>query len=227
MRGKQMTDYLSTPGRVLFPEYPALGKMYEREVDGLTDAQLDARRPKKSWGAWSIREQVSHTAYVNYRWFLDNWGKTLFAENLPRDPALFDTGGADRLMDPARFHGLPDLLAAAKDGFDLAWEILDRETLGSMREKVRSRRIPPSSKWPSGDTQRAWAENSIKIHPAGYWQDENDPNLFHQDLEYTFRHVLWEAYAHLKTIQAHKKALGLPPRNEIPLVGYLKILTWE
>ncbi len=222
-----MTDDLSTPGRLLFPEYPTLGGMYERETAGLTEAQLDTRQPEKSWGAWSIRDQVSHTAYVNYRWFLDIWGETLFGDNFPRDRSIIDTGGADRLLDPARFHALPDLLAAAKDGFDLASEILEGKTLGSMREKTFSRRIPADARWDSGDTRRAWAENSLKIHPAGYLKDENDPGLFHQDLEYTFRHVLWEAYAHLKTIQAHKKALGLPLKNEIPEVGYLKILTWE
>jgi hypothetical protein len=222
-----MTDDLSTPGRVLFPEYPTLGGMYEREVDGLTEEQLDTRQPEKSWGAWSIRDQVSHIAFASYRWFLDIWGETLFGDDFPRDRSLIDTGGADRLMDPARFHELPDLLAAAKDGFDLAWEILEGEALGSLREKSFSRRIQADAKWDSGDTRRAWAENSLKIPPAGYGQDENDPDVFHHDLEYTFRHVIWEAYAHLKTIQAHKKALGLPPRNEIPEIGYMKILTWE
>ncbi len=223
-----MTEDLSTPGRLLFPEYPSLAGMYEREVRGLTQGQLDTRQPEKSWGKWSIREQVSHTAYVNYRWFLDNWGEILFGKNFPRDPSLTDTGGRDRLMNPDRFHELPDLLAAAKDGFSLGWEILERETLGSMRKKIKSRQIPKDTRWPSGDTLRDWTENVLlKVHPTGYWRDKNNPDLFHYDLEYTFRHVLWESYAHLKTIQEHKKALGLPIRNEIPEVGYLKILNWE
>ena len=171
---------------------------------------------------------VSHTAFVNYRWFLDNWGTILFGEHLPRDPSLFDTGGTDRLMDPSRFHEIPDLLAAAMDGFNLAWEILEGETLGSLRMKTKSRRIPRDARWPSGDTLRNWTENVLlKVHPTGYWRDDNDPDLFHFDLEYTFRHVLWEAYAHLKTIQAHKKMFALEPQNEIPEVGYLKILKWE
>ena len=111
-----MTDDLSTPGRLLFPEYPTLGGMYERETTGLTEAQLDTRQPEKSWGAWSIRDQVSHIAFTSHRWFLDIWGETLFGDNFPRDRSIIDTGGADRLLDPARFHELPDLLVAAKDG---------------------------------------------------------------------------------------------------------------
>ena len=38
---------------------------------------------------------------------------------------------------------------------------------------------------------REWTENvTIKTHPTGFWRDETDPDLFHYDLEYTFRHVL-------------------------------------
>lgn len=221
-------ENLSTPGRSLFPEYPKLAGMYEQEVDGLTREQLHRRRPERNWGQWSIREQVSHVAFVSYRWFLYFWGKALFGEELPRDIALADAGGADRMMNPERFHGMADLLAALRDGFDLAWEILADETLGSLREKEQTRRAPPNERWPSGDSMRDWTENvMIKVHPSGYWRDEKDPDLFHYNLEFTFRHVLWEAYAHLKTIQMHKRADGLAPRVTVPDVGYLTILTWE
>ena len=223
-----MSDDLSTPGRDLFPEYPQIHLMYAREVRGLTDEQVDTLQPEKSWGTWSIRQQVNHIAFAHYRWFLRNWGEALFGGRLPRDESLLDTGGADRLIDPKRFHEMPDLLAAVKDAADLAWEILGNETLGSMREKVQSRRIPSDHRWPSGDGLREWTENvTLKSHSRGFWKDDTDPELFHYDLEYPFLHVLWEAYAHLKTIQAHKKAMGLPPVNDIPEVGYLKVLKWE
>jgi len=224
-----VTEDPATPGQALFPDYPYLAGMYRTEIEGLTEAQLDRTRPEKSWGAWSIRTQVSHMAYVNYRWFLENWGETLFGKDLPRDPAVFDTGGADRTLDPARFRDVSDLLFVLSDGFALAWEILGRETRGSLRAKVLSRRIPPDRAWPSGDRPRAWTENVLlKVHPGGYWRDETDPDLFHFHLEQTFRHVLWEAYAHLRTIQAHKEAEGLDFR--VPLdetVGYLSVLEWE
>ena len=224
-----MADDLSTPARQLFPGYPSLPGMYAREVEGLTEAQLDRARPEKSWGKWSIRRQVSHMAYVNYRWFLGNWGPILFGQRPPRDMSLADTGGADRMLDPKRFRGLPILLGRLKDGCDLAWEILGGETLGSLREKVYSRRFVPGQPWPSGDSPRAWLENTmLKAHPRGVWIDPKDPGLVHYDLECTFRHVLWEGYAHLRTIQAHKREEGL--KIEVPLdpgVGYLKVMRWE
>ena len=224
-----MAEDLSTPGRELFPGLPSLPGMYAREVEGLSEAQLDRARPEKSWGQWSIRQQVSHMAFVNYRWFLGNWGPILFGDKPPRDITLADTGGADRMMDPRRFHGLPGLLDALRDGCGLAWEILGGETLGSLREKVYSRRFASNQPWPSGDSPRAWLENTmLKAHPRGVWIDEKDSGLVHYDLECTFRHVLWEGHAHLRTIQAHKQEEGLPAAVPLdPRVGYLRVLRWE
>jgi hypothetical protein len=223
-----MSGDSSTPGRALFPEYHRIHGMYEREVEGLTDGQMDTLQPEKSWGIWPIRRQVSHIASVHYRWFLQTWGETLFGENPPRDISLTDTGGTDRYLDPKRFHEMPDLLTALKDATALALEILGGETLGSLREKTLTRRIDPNDTFATGENRLEWTKNvTLKAHSSGYWQDENDPGLFHFDLEYTFRHILWEAYAHLKTIQAHKKAMGLGVRVDIPEVGYLKYLKWE
>ena len=67
----------------------------------------------------------------------------------------------------------------------------------------------------------------MKAHPGCFRQDETDPTLFHYNLEFTFRHVLWEGFAHLKTIQAHKQAMNLPLFNNLPEEGYLKFLKWE
>ncbi len=50
----------SRPASEMFPEYALLPGMYAREVEGLAREQLDAKRPGRSWGLWSIREQVSH-----------------------------------------------------------------------------------------------------------------------------------------------------------------------
>jgi hypothetical protein len=61
-----MKNDLGTPGKSLFPEYFHIPAMYAEEVKGLTDAQADRIRPEKSWGHWSIRTQVSHSAWVCY-----------------------------------------------------------------------------------------------------------------------------------------------------------------
>lgn len=219
----------SRPAPEIFPEYASLPEMYGREVEGLTGEQLDKKQPGKSWGLWSIREQVSHMGFVNYRWFLQVWGKSLFGEELPRPKSLYDTGGADRLLDPGRFHEIDDLLAAYEDGCRLALDILKNETLESLREKTKERVVPRNYEWPSGDRYIDWLENVVlKIHPDGFWRDEKKDNVFHYNLEWTFRHVLWEGYAHLKTIQAHKQAQGIEAKIALDEgVGYLAALTWE
>jgi len=99
-----MSDVLTIPEQKVFPEYPEVPGMVEREIQGLTDGQLGTTHPEKSWGAWSIRQQVSHITYAHYRWFLDICDTTLFDDNPPRDKTLIDTGGANRLMDPKQFH---------------------------------------------------------------------------------------------------------------------------
>jgi hypothetical protein len=223
-----MSDDLSTPGRELFPEYPRIHGMYAREVEALTDEQVDLVQPEKSWGVWPIRRQVSHIAFAHYRSYLATWGEVLFTGNLPRDPSIAEPGELERALDPKRFHEMNDLLAALEDATALGWETLGGETLGSMREKIQPRRIPHDARWTLGDGLREWTENvTLKIHPTGFWRDESDPDLFHFDLEYTFRHLLWESHAHLKNIQAHKLALGLPAQAKIPETGYVKILRWD
>ena len=219
----------SRPATEIFPEYALLPEMYAREVEGLTGEQLDKKQPGKSWGLWSIREQVSHMGYVNYRWFLQVWGKSLFGEDLPRPKSLYDTGGADRLLDPERFHEIGDLLAAYEDGCRLALDILKNETPESLREKTKTREVPRNYEWPSGDRYIDWLEKVVlKIHPDGFWRDEKKDNVFHYNLEWTFRHVLWEGLAHLKTIQAHKQAQGIEAKTTLDEgVGYLAALTWE
>ena len=219
----------SKPATEIFPEYALLPEMYALEVEGLIDEQLDLKQPGKSWGIWSIREQVSHMGYVNYRWFLEVWGKSLFGEELPRLKSLYDTGGADRLLDPERFHEIGDLLTAYEDGCRLALDILKNETLESLRGKTKQREVPRDYRWPSGDRYIDWLENVVlKVHPDGFWRDENRDDLFHYNLEWTFRHVLWEAYAHLKTIHAHKQAQGIEVKAALDeSVGYLVALTWE
>ena len=217
------------PAAEIFSEYIRLPEMYACEVENLTGEQLDLKQPDKSWGRWSIREQISHMGYVNYRWFLQVWGESLFGENLPRPKSLYDTGGADRLLNPERFHEMNDLIAAYEDGCRLASDILSNETLESLRGKIKQREVPRNYEWPSGDRHIDWIENVVlKTHPDGFWRDKNKDNVFHYNLEWTFRHVLWEGFAHLKTIQMHKQAQKI--KTKIALddgVGYLAALTWD
>ena len=223
-----MTAGLSASALSVFPEYGALHAMFAREVEGLPEALIEKRRPGKSWGEWSIREQVSHSAWIFYLFFLNLCAGTLFPGGLPRDKSLADTGGADRMLDPARFPAIADAMDALEDGCAIAREVLGRETVGSLREKTVPRPIPGDRRWANGERVADYFENLVlPAHPDGFRLDENNPELYHQSLESVFRHILWEAYVHLKTIQEHKKAEGLTPVVDVPEVGYIPMLEWE
>jgi hypothetical protein len=206
-----------------------LPETFRAEVRGLTEEQLDRQRMDKSWGHWSIRIQVSHVAWLPYLHFLGFWGETLFGNNLPRDIELFYAGGADRMLDPKKFQTMDEIFVAFDDSFALAREILAGETLGSLREKVLSREVSLEMTWVTGENVREYIEGLVlPAHPDGYWKDENNPDLFYQTLETAFRHIPWEAYAHLKTIQMHKREEGMPPVNSFPEdEGYIPRLVWE
>ena len=74
----EITD--STPARALFPEYWSIENQARAEVKGMTDAQLDWTSPQWAWSEWSVRQNLSHTGSVFYRWMLERWGETLFPD---------------------------------------------------------------------------------------------------------------------------------------------------
>ena len=125
---------------------------------------------------------------------------------------------------------IQDLIGVMRDSFALAWEVLGAETIESIRDSRNiTERAPKGMMRPgTGEDVRKWRENvTLKAHRTGVWIDPEDTELFHFNLEYTFRHMLWEAYAHLKTIQMHKIEEGLEPLVQIPQAGYITVLNWE
>jgi hypothetical protein len=74
----QQIVYDDAPGSVLSPEYPMLYDWVAREVEGLTEAQLDFSSNRWAWAEWSIRRQLSHMAFAIYMWLLVRWGNVLF-----------------------------------------------------------------------------------------------------------------------------------------------------
>lgn len=219
---------LDAPARDIFPEFNTIYRLFEDEARGLPAEALARRRPEKGWGGWSISEQVSHTAWIPYLVFCVIWREVLFGGEEPPHLDRAETGGADRMLDPARFHEMPDLLGALKDGFGLGWEILGRETLGSMRGKSLARDVNPGRAWASGERVIDYFERLVvPAHKVGLKRDENDPYVFHQTLECAMRHIIWEALVHLKTIQMHKAAEGLPTGPPAPEEGYAALLEWD
>ena len=215
--------------RALFPEFPQVVDLYETETRGLPEETLLRTREEKSWGLWSIRDQVSHVASLPYRWLLIRWGAILFGDALPRDKKLFERFDG-RMMKDEYYPQIQDLIGVMRDSFTLAWEVLGSETTESIRDgRNITERVPHGMIRPgTGEDVRRWRENvTLKAHRTGVWIDPEDTELFHFNLEYTFRHMLWEAYAHLKTIQMHKKEERLEPLAQIPQEGYLLVLKWE
>ena len=215
--------------RALFPEFPQVVELYAQEIDGLPEEILERVREEKSWGLWSIRDQVSHVASLPYRWLLIRWGDILFGDHLPRDKELLERFDG-RMMKNEYCPQIQYLIDVMRDSFALAWEVLGAETTESIRDERKiSERVPHGMIRPgTGEDVRKWRENvTLKAHRTGVWIDPNDTELFHFNLEYTFRHMLWEAYAHLKTIQMHKKEEHIEPLVNIPQDGYISVLRWD
>ncbi len=223
---------MENPGnsaRSLFSEIPQVADLYVKETLDLPEETLRRTRPEKSWGLWSIRDQVSHVASLPYRWLLVRWGEILFGDAPPRGREVCERFDG-RMMKEEYYPQIQSLIDVMRDSFALAWEVLGAESPASLRDGRKiSERVPPHAQRPgSGENLRQWRENvTLKAHRTGVWIDPADRDLFHFNLEYTFRHILWEAYAHLNTIQMHKKAEGLAVVVEVPQGGYLPILTWE
>ena len=116
--------------RALFPEFPQVVELYAQEIDGLPEEILERVREEKSWGLWSIRDQVSHMASLPYRWLLIRWGDILFGDHLPRDKKLLERFDG-RMMKNEYCPQIQDLIDVMRDSFALAWEVLGAETTES------------------------------------------------------------------------------------------------
>ncbi len=215
--------------RALFPAYPQVVELFTQETLDLREATLLRRREEKAWGLWSIQDQVSHVASLPYRWLLVRWGAVLFGDDLPRETKLLDRFD-DRMMKREYYPKIQGLINVMRDSFSLAWEVLGAESTKSIRdERNVSERVSVGMRRPgTNEDVRKWRENvTLKAHSTGVWIDPHDAELFRYNLEYTFRHMLWEAYAHLKTIQMHKKEENMKPIGRIPQDGYISVLKWE
>ena len=223
-----MPEDLSTQGLDVFPEYRNLADLFREETDGLPQELWEWKLPEKSWGVWSIKEQISHTAWIPYLFFLEFWPPVLYPDSLPRDKSLADQGGADRMLDPVRFPGASDVLSALDDACALCREVLSSETLATLRGKELPRKYPPDRTWANGERVIDYFQNLVlPAHEKGFRKDENDPYLYYQTLECSFRHILWESYVHLITIQEFKRIKGLSIHSTVPRDGYAAMLIWE
>ena len=205
-------------GSVLFPEYATLYDLVAREVEGLTEDQLDFRSDQWSWSGWSIRHQLSHMAFAIYYWLLVRWGETLFPEG---DHGVEDVEGVtnkgmlddQRVLDVNRYGDKAVILHKLKEAIELSQRVLDERSVGFLRTHTHRREAPG-------------LHLLAKAHPTGISLIEA-PNTLEFTLEAIMRHLYFETTTHLYNIQRLKRAQGLPTVVEIPRVGYWTLDEWD
>lgn len=209
----------------LYPEFADLFAWIVQEIDGLTDAQLDWDDQSQEWSKWSIRRQLSHLATAYYFQMLISWGDLFFKDREKPQPVDLKTMMTkyDRRLDEEQFWKLEDILPHVENGINIARGILDRLDESDLQTITMDRVVPPEASWPtSNDRICDLLEQTRKSHPTGIERDAADPNLWHMNAGYIFRHMVWETLTHLNTIQRLKKSQGLPVKVQIPKVGYLQ-----
>jgi len=203
-------------GSVLFPEYATLYDLVAREVEGLTDEQLDFSSNRWAWAEWSIRRQLSHMAFAMYMWLLVRWGDVLFPEG---DHGVDDVqgltaSGFDRCLDEHRYWEVSIILPRLREAIELAEKVLAQRNVGVLRNQTLL--INASDAW----------RLMIQAHPHGV-TSADAPDKQVMTLEATFRHLYFEELTHLFNIQRLKRAQGLPTVVEVPRVGYWVLEAWD
>jgi hypothetical protein len=206
----------NAPGTALFPEYNGLYELIIREVEGLTDTQLDFSSDQWEWAKWNIRRQLGHMAALIYGWLLERWGDTLFPDGnhgVADVPGLTATG-FDRRLDDQRHWELPVILHALQEAIALTQRVLAQHSVGFLRSHTCRRDF--------GDHWRLM----IHAHPTGI-TCIGEPNKLEMTLEGTVRHIYFEETTHLYNIQRLKRAQGLGTVVEVPHVGYWILNGWD
>ena len=199
-------------GSELFPEYSTLYDLIAREVEGLTDEQLDFTSDNWAWAEWNIRRQLSHMANLIYGWLLVRWGNILFPQDHHSEGGT--TSGSDPRLDETQDWEVSVILHKLRDALTLAQQVLGARTVGFLRHHTYLRDLP--AHW----------HLMIQAHPTGVTPAE-EPDKLVMSLEATFRHMYFEEVTHLYNIQRLKRAQGLPTVVEVPRVGYWALEEWD
>ena len=209
-----------SPGTVLFPEYNGLYELITREVEGLTDAQLDFSSAQWAWAAWSIRRQLSHMAFATYWWLVVRWGATLFPDGNHGIDDVQDltVSDFDRRLDERRYWDLPILLEKLRAGITLIQRVLAERSVGFLRSQTYLLEV-------RHEFRPIW-RLLIQAHPTGITVTADGSKLS-MTLEAMLRHLYFEETTHLYNIQRLKRAQGLSTIADVPRVGYWVLDGWD
>lgn len=204
-------------------DFDALLAMFAKEIEGLTDAQLDWDDPSEEWSEWSIRRQLSHVAVAYFFWLVKVWGKVLWPAEPPLDPIDFrKTAVYDRRLDEETYWKVNDIWTKLEEAFGFAKKALEGRSEKEQNALTVKRTFGPDLTMGKTDLKvhTFWAYVS-SFHPDGLEQDPEDETAFTFTLAAMLRTLYWEALTHLRTIQRLKEAQGLSLAVEIPREGYL------
>lgn len=203
-------------GQALFPEYDTLYDLIAREVEGLSEEQLDFQSDRWEWARWSIRRQLSHMASLIYRWMVVRWGDVLFPQG---DHGVEDVAGLaesayDRRMDEEKYWDLPVIMDKLRGGIDLVRRVLRERDAAFLRSHTYLQHQAP------------YWELMSRAHPTGI-TPTGRPGEAEMTLEATIRHIYFEEITHLYNIQRLKRAQGLTATVDLPRVGYWTLEGWD
>ena len=204
-------------------DFENLREMFLKEIEGLTDAQLDWDDASEEWSLWSIRRQISHVALAYFFWLSKAWGKILWPADPPADPVDFSKAGIyDRRLDEEKFWRLEDLVPKFDEAFALAARAIEGRSDEEQHRLVLGRKFRPDMMMGESDLPvcRFWAYAGT-FHMDGLEQDPEEETAFTFSLAGMARHLYWEGLTHLRTVQRLKAAQGLALAVQIEREGYL------
>lgn len=207
------------PSHSALPPYAQLVGWTQREVAGLSAAQIDFDdlSPDKEWMWWSIRRQVSHMAWDSLVFTSRRCGHLLWPTGpVPepivwRDHRLGPNAKWDRVLDENLFWELPDLIDKLAVGVSWLQRVSMEQSLESLRSDQTS--VHATHFW-------KYATSTL---PRGVDTDPEQPEKLRYTLEASLWMVFYEILTHIRTIQRLKLVQGIELAQELPRVGYLRL----
>jgi hypothetical protein len=201
------------------PPYGRLVEWMRTEVTGLTEAQLDLddTSPEKEWMWWSIRRQVSHTAWDALVFTHRRCSHLLWPDGNAPEPIVWKHHHLgpemkyDRLLDEDLYWDVPDLIEKMETGIGWLERLVSERSIEELRADETS--IRGTYFW----------QYVITTLARGAGADPDRPGYIRYNLEGSLWMVFYEQLTHIRSIQRLKEFQGLPLAQELPRVGYLRL----